>query len=60
MKSIFLLFVVVLLGANTANGCSGGGDDDHEDHTDHDHDHETGNLAFSLKTRGSSNNSCVK
>jgi len=33
MKAIFLLFVAVLLGANTANGCSGGGDDDHETET---------------------------
>ena len=45
MRAIFLLFVAVLLGANTANGCSGGGDD-------HGHDH-TGNLVLSLKSIGS-------
>jgi len=38
MRAIFLLFVAVLLGANTANGCSGGRVYDHEGD---DHDHET-------------------
>jgi len=65
MRAIILLFVAVLLGANTANGCSGRADDDHEDHTDHDHDHETategGNatMAYSMATTNMTMNSTV-
>jgi len=55
MKAIFLLFVAVLLGANTANGCSGGGDDDHG----HDHGTEGTTMAMSMGTTEMTMNNTV-